>query len=164
MLINNCKVVQEILKEKERRWYVVLDPSFNNVKTMKKAVYVWLKHNPSFMEIPKGYAIHHLDHDSLNDDPSNLALMEKHHHLAHHLKNKKTITPVCVHQNGFLSENNWIPYREPRINKENGRNIWVVSFFVMQNKNRVRIRKSFASEQKAIDLKNTIWPGAEFYS
>ena len=81
-LICNYKIVQEILKEKEHRWYVVLDESFFSVKTMKKAVYVWLFHNPAFIQIPKGYVIHHLDHNSLNDDISNLALMQKHQHLS----------------------------------------------------------------------------------
>lgn len=56
--------------------------------TLPRANYVWLKSNPSFKEIPRGYVVHHLDNDQTNDDPSNLVIMYKHHHVAYHLKQK----------------------------------------------------------------------------
>lgn len=42
---------------------------------------MWIKHNGP---IPEGYHIHHLDHDTDNNDISNLALLEAHEHLAYH--------------------------------------------------------------------------------
>lgn len=54
--------------------------------TIPRAVHIWLQSNPAFSEIPKGYVVHHLDHDETNDDPSNLVIMQKHQHTAHHLK------------------------------------------------------------------------------
>ena len=47
------------------RWFVRL-ASGEQQKTMPRANYVWLKGNPSFSEIPKGYVVHHLDLDQTN--------------------------------------------------------------------------------------------------
>jgi hypothetical protein len=68
------------------RIYVALKNGNEAQVTMPRANYVWLKSNPSFLTVPNGYAVHHLDHDETNDDPSNLVIMYKHHHVAHHLK------------------------------------------------------------------------------
>jgi hypothetical protein len=84
--IKDYVVIGKILQQE--RWKVILDAPFNGKKTMPLAHYNWLMGNPSFSEIPKGYAIHHLDNDPLNDDISNLALIHKHHHTAYHLKYK----------------------------------------------------------------------------
>lgn len=42
---------------------------------------VWEYYNG---EIPKGYHVHHIDHDGLNNDISNLKLMEEKEHLKYH--------------------------------------------------------------------------------
>lgn len=68
----------------------------NGTILMLRAVYVWLKGNPSFSEIPKGYLIHHLDHDQTNDDISNLVLMCRPHHSAHHLKQGKVDVLITI--------------------------------------------------------------------
>jgi len=70
---------------KKGRWYVrtIID---GEKVVIPLANYNWLSTNPAFDGIPKGYVIHHLDHDEMNDDPSNLAVMGKHQHRAYHLK------------------------------------------------------------------------------
>jgi hypothetical protein len=90
--IKDYVVIGKILQQE--RWKVILDAPFNGKKTMPLAHYNWLMGNPSFSEIPKGYAIHHLDNDPLNDDISNLALIHKHHHTAYHLKYKNIETKI----------------------------------------------------------------------
>jgi len=90
--IKDYVVIEKILQQE--RWKVILDAPFNGKKTMPLAHYNWLMGNPSFSEIPKGYAIHHLDNDPLNDDISNLALIHKHHHTAYHLKYKNIETKI----------------------------------------------------------------------
>lgn len=80
------------------RFYVRVPSEKSNeiMKVIPRAVYVWLKGNPSFKSIPKGYVIHHLDYDPTNDDLSNLALMCKPHHSAHHLKRQIINTQVIT--------------------------------------------------------------------
>lgn len=84
------KLAPRVMRETLRygRWYVTLDALYEEFgrKEIPKANYVWLVNNPSFKSLPFGYVVHHLDHNPLNDDLSNLALMQKHHHLAHHYK------------------------------------------------------------------------------
>ncbi len=96
------------------RWYVKLENKVNNRNTVPNAWYVWLNGNPSFKEIPKGYAIHHLDHNELNDDISNLVLMNRHHHTAHHLK-QKTIQPKLNLSYAAIKNRDIIPSRKPTI-------------------------------------------------
>jgi hypothetical protein len=55
---------------KPPRFYVKVSNGYSE-KTMPRANFVWLKANPSFESIPKGYVVHHLDFDPTNDDPSN---------------------------------------------------------------------------------------------
>ena len=71
---------------KKGRWHtkVLVD---GEKKVVPMAHYVWLMTNPAFNGIPKGYVVHHLDHDEMNDDPSNLVIMGMQQHRAHHLKN-----------------------------------------------------------------------------
>jgi len=78
------------------RVYVRISDGTNSL-TMPQANYVWLCGNPTFLEIPKGYVVHHLDHDKMNDDISNLVIMYKHHHHAHHLKDQHNVVPVNFH-------------------------------------------------------------------
>jgi hypothetical protein len=41
------------------------------------------------MPVPKGYCVHHIDHDMYNNDPSNLQLMTMSDHIRHHHLGKK---------------------------------------------------------------------------
>lgn len=94
MEIKDFKIVEKVFKRDI--WFVVLDNPYNGRKTMPYCHYVWLKGNPIFHVIPTGYVIHHLDHDKQNDDISNLVLMQKHHHVAHHWKQKIINSDVPV--------------------------------------------------------------------
>ncbi len=83
------------------------------VKTLPRANHVWLQGNPSFFNIPKGYVVHHLDGDKMNDDISNLAIMQKFHHVAYHWKQKKVTIPAIVERNPY----DYCPYTKPKIYK-----------------------------------------------
>lgn len=50
-------------------------------KRKRLHIYVWEKHNG---EIPNGYHIHHIDHDSNNNEIENLVIMQKSEHLSLH--------------------------------------------------------------------------------
>ena len=102
---------------RNNRWFVRLSLN-GTTKTLPLASYNWLKYNPSFLEIPKGYVIHHLDYDSLNDDPSNLALMGKYQHSAHHWKQKNVETIVK------LDEALGLPIQKPKIYYRKDRNVY----------------------------------------
>ena len=102
---------------KRGRWYVKLESPFNGFSIIPFANYVWLKGNPSFEQIPKGYVIHHLDSDEQNDDISNLVLMQKHHHTAYHFK-QKTIEPelkVKFDPQSITERIFFVPRKEPHI-------------------------------------------------
>lgn len=85
--IRQYEVTRKFLNE--NRWFVVFRMPFNGKKRMPLSNYVWLFENPQFEGIPSGYCIHHLDHDQINNDISNLALMKKSHHMAYHTKQNK---------------------------------------------------------------------------
>lgn len=88
------KNVKEVVFRKGR-FYIRLKKGLGQI-TLPRANFVWLQYNPTFSDIPKGYIVHHLDHDQTNDDPSNLVIMQKYHHVAHHWKQKKIEVPVTV--------------------------------------------------------------------
>jgi len=93
---------------------------------MPNASYVWLLGNPAFGDIPKGYVIHHLDGDELNDDISNLVLMQKFHHVAYHWKEKK-INPTIKIKAEFMKieRSLFFPIHEPRIYQKPNGNYYV---------------------------------------
>jgi predicted Zn-ribbon and HTH transcriptional regulator len=62
-----------------RAWIKIAEPN----KWVLRAVHVWLQ---SGQTIPKGYVVHHKDHNKLNDDISNLALITRAEHANHHRK------------------------------------------------------------------------------
>jgi hypothetical protein len=163
MGIEEYDVIEQVFNEAENRWYVVLDRAFHGAKKWKRAIYAWLKHNPVFQFIPQGYAIHHLNQDSTDDDPSNLALMQKHQHLAYHLKNKIIRPTTSVHFNGFLRESNWEVTREPKINYIARIKRYEVTFVVKEYgvKKRLRMTKyngsSFKTLEDAKDFVSRIW-------
>lgn len=52
-----------------------------NGKPIRLHVYVWEKYNG---KVPKGYHVHHIDHDTNNNYIDNLVLMERFEHLRYH--------------------------------------------------------------------------------
>ena len=40
-------------------------------------------------ELPKGYVVHHIDEDKLNNDPGNLQIMTRRDHMRHHSTERK---------------------------------------------------------------------------
>lgn len=94
MMVKMNDIVETFFRKD--RFYVRVreSDSKTGIKTMPRANYVWLKSNPVFQEIPKSYVVHHLDGDKTNDDPSNLVIMFKFHHVAHHFKN--ILPPVKI--------------------------------------------------------------------
>jgi len=50
-------------------------------KLKRLHIYVWEKYNG---EVPKGYHVHHVDHDTNNNYIENLKLMERFEHLSYH--------------------------------------------------------------------------------
>lgn len=47
--------------------------------------YIWEKFNG---EIPKNFQVHHINHDKLNNDISNLELISRSEHMRHHAKHR----------------------------------------------------------------------------
>ena len=117
------------------RVYIELINKITNKKRkVPHAIYVWLKNNPSFISIPKGYEIHHLDEDCINDDISNLVIMHKVHHHAYHLKNlipAKTI--VEIDREVQKKEDETEPRYQPRTVYMKSRNIWLVGYTIKLN-------------------------------
>ena len=122
--LKGCRVVGR--KIHRHRWRIKLKDKDGKIFNMPQAHFVWLKGNPFFEEIPPGYVIHHLDHDPLNDDISNLALMEKHQHSSHHWKSKNFITPLEIVSTDETIEE-IIPTKKPRIYNCD-KNRWYVEF------------------------------------
>jgi len=67
---------------KQRRWIKIEEPNI----WIEYAKFIWIKHNG---KIPKGYLIHHIDKDTLNDDIENLALVTRKAHINIHRKDLK---------------------------------------------------------------------------
>lgn len=132
------KVVEKIFKK--NRWHVRLE-SDGRVSIMPYANYVWLKGNPAFKSIPKGYVIHHLDHDSLNDDISNLVIMQKHHHTAYHWKNKKLDPKINIKvEYQSVERNVYYPVTTPRIHQRKDTGKFYISFYEIVNEKRKQIK------------------------
>jgi hypothetical protein len=111
--MSSANEITELIWRKDRFYVKTTDSN----TAMPRYIYVWNKHNPAFRGVPKGYVIHHLDHDKTNDDPSNLVLMQKYHHMAHHFKSK-IITPSVTIEQDARPDGDYVslePTREPRI-------------------------------------------------
>ena len=89
---------------KKGRWHVRVNVDGES-KVVPRAHYKWLVTNPAFNGIPKGYVVHHLDRDEMNDDPSNLVIMGMQQHRAYHLKN---ISPKTNEKLNFEIDNDSI--------------------------------------------------------
>ena len=87
---------------------------------MRNAHYVWLKGNPSFLFIPPDYVIHHLDGDPLNNDITNLVIMQKHYHISYHAKKFGLSSPVKLINLQDLG----VPNKKQKVYKNHGGNSW----------------------------------------
>lgn len=56
-----------------------------------RAVAVWEKENNG--NVPIGYVVHHIDRNSLNDDPSNLQAMTRAEHIEEHRSELRFVEP-----------------------------------------------------------------------
>lgn len=70
-------------------------------KPKRLHVHVWETYN---CKVPKGYHVHHIDHDTNNNEIDNLMLMEKTEHLKYHAKL----------QNKNLAKENLNKYARPK--------------------------------------------------
>lgn len=69
-------------KEGKGKYYLGNTPTVDGVrKAIRAHIYVWEKYNGP---VPKGYAVHHIDHNPRNNDISNLELMDMKEHSSMH--------------------------------------------------------------------------------
>ncbi len=155
------KIITKFLRKD--RWYVKLTFSINGRFILPYANYIWLIGNPAFEDIPKGYAIHHLDGDRFNDDISNLALMEKHHHIAHHWKQKTTMTEIKIKPEFIISKRTiFFPTKEPRIYQKPGGKYYIQFAEKLDGERKLKNIHSwegvsFETKEMAEKIKNLIW-------
>jgi len=162
-MTNDDPNVKETFVRRGRR-YVIISMSMGGRKTIPYANYIWLKGNPSFVEIPIGYAIHHLDGNELNDDISNLVIMQKHHHTAYHFK-QRILKPEVRLNEEPMGEKRLIysPISEPQIKKRSGKERYYLSFTERRmGKSRTTNLYSwegyiFRTRELAQMAKNAIW-------
>lgn len=69
---------------KIRNWIKIEEPN----KWIEYAKFVWIQHNGN---IPKGFLIHHIDKNTLNDNIENLALVTRKAHINIHRQDLKRI-------------------------------------------------------------------------
>ena len=111
-------------KIQQGRWQISLINGDKKI-WVPNAHFVWLVGNPAFRGIPSDYVIHHLDGDKLNDDISNLALIQKNYHLSYHAKNIPTTTPVKL----IDLQNSSTPNKKPRAMKGKKSRSWKLLFY-----------------------------------
>lgn len=74
-----CIVIREDDQNKKRAWIKVHNKP---VKWIRNTRYIWTKHTNN--DIPKGFILHHIDENTLNDDVDNLALLTRSAHMNIH--------------------------------------------------------------------------------
>ncbi len=159
---SDYEIVEKFLRND--RWYVKLDIPLNNLLIWKNAQFIWLQGNPAFQSIPKGYVIHHLDGNQLNDDISNLVLMHRYHHLAYHSKFQTIQTKISIDLN-HSEDKFYNPYTEPKIYKPKNRKYYRIWFWerneITGKSHKTTInswkRQHIASLEMAEKIKSLIW-------
>lgn len=129
---------------KRGRFYVRVPSSKHFVKSthlVLRALYVWLKGNPGFEEIPRGYVIHHLDYDPTNDDISNLVLMCRPHHSAHHLKQNRVNNHIVVVDETDL----FVPKCKPKVYFDKSKQKYFVRIYQIVGSSTIGKPKSITS-------------------
>lgn len=133
--------------------------------SLPRAVYNWLKYNPSFIEMPKGYVVHHLDLDPLNDDPSNIVLMHRYHHVAYHRKHKNVETEIQIDEH---NRDYFLPTRPPRVLYRKNNDKYFINFFERGfggklrrvNLSRDKNNNMFYTKEQAQNYADEIWKSA----
>lgn len=87
--------LQRYIGSIDKDGYVQVGRYNKNFKQQKLHQYIWMCANKA--DIPKGFDIHHIDGNKLNNNINNLELVEHNVHTLNHNKEKKII---------FISENN----------------------------------------------------------
>lgn len=77
--------------DKHRGYYL----GYSNGKKIRLHRYIWEKHNGA---IPKGYHIHHIDGNRLNNDISNLAMLIASEHESYHNNNLTDAQKAVRHE------------------------------------------------------------------
>src|SRR5574343_90018 len=78
--------------DQERAWIKIAEPN----KWVLNANLVWMRHGGT---IPRGFVVHHLDGNPINDDIGNLALVSRAHHIGIHrdaLSEARTGKPLAL--------------------------------------------------------------------
>lgn len=135
------EVLEEIFRKD--RFHVKLKFPDGSEKIKPRYIYVWLKHNPSFIDIPKGYVIHHLDHNKINDDPSNLVVMQKYHHIAYHFKSIIITPKLAIDEASFRKGfKEYQPTQKPRSRQVPNADRWYVDFYQRDELDKLTRQKS----------------------
>lgn len=159
----NVEIIET--KFKVDRFYVTIKYPDGKQTTMPRANMVWLRGNPSFKSIPKGYVIHHLDYDKTNDDISNLSLMYKFHHVSHHWKQKNIETKIDVDGGEEIDDlTKYYPTKKPHKYYHIPAKRYYVGFCqIDENGNRQRVRlwkwngSPILTEEDADNLRDELW-------
>lgn len=75
--VGTIKARQRTREKSPRQWIKVAEPN----KWILYAVYLWER---AYGSIPQGLILHHLDHNTMNDSLSNLALVTRSLHISLH--------------------------------------------------------------------------------
>lgn len=73
-----------------RKWIKISEPNI----WIPYAVHVWTTHGG---EIPKGFILHHIDHDAINDSIDNLSLVTRATHAKLHMEEMREAMPKRTH-------------------------------------------------------------------
>lgn len=135
-------------------------------KSMPHANYVWLEGNPMFKGIPKGYVVHHLDLDQMNDDISNLVIMAMNHHRAYHLKHHNSTIPLehDIKTESSCKIPDGLPITKPRAYYDKDRGSWRIYYRVRESDGRITsmrlgsfIGRKFTTKEDADGVIENLW-------
>ena len=93
--MSNCIIVDGIKFYECRAGYFC---GSLNQKPIRLHRYIWQKH---YGEIPKGFDIHHKDHDKSNNSIENLELVDRHKHHSDHMKEPERVEQSKENLNKF---------------------------------------------------------------
>lgn len=82
--VGSIQIRVNIKRKSKRKWIKIAEPN----KWMLNARYQWKKYYGD--EFKKDCIIHHIDRDTLNDDPSNLIQLTRQEHINEHRSDLKT--------------------------------------------------------------------------
>lgn len=80
----------------DKTGYYLSSYKFDGKRRKRLHVYMWEKHNG---KIPKGYQIHHKDHDKSNNEITNLEILSKEEHQKYHAQHMSEETKAKLRKN-----------------------------------------------------------------